>query len=337
MKKPLAILLIFLHILPSIPFAKQAQTIAVIEFEGLDISQVAAKALTNELESYLSNMGIYRVVERGQMENILQEQGLQQTGCISSECAVEVGQALGAQLLVSGSISKIGTIYSIAAKILDVETGEVIKSANYRYRGEDIGELLEGMADIATQLTGKSVNKTPVVTKPSSITPPKTPPSVPYTRTEKPRSVKYGPGTGSVVFNFNTDSLSSWSLNNLPKQQDLELRLYTTDGNNTQVNRSYIKNIYNPQTVTLPSGLYRIAVFTPIGYKDRIYDNDGGTPQLPRVVIKAGETRNIKIYISRSGEQLDEEFGLLAACGLALFIGFLAYGSKKWGHVGDDY
>ena len=58
MKKPLAILLVFLHILPSIPFAQQAQTIAVIEFEGLDISQVTAKALTNELEGYLSNMGI---------------------------------------------------------------------------------------------------------------------------------------------------------------------------------------------------------------------------------------------------------------------------------------
>ena len=193
MKKHLTILLIFLHILPSIPFAKQAQTIAVIEFEGLDISQVTAKALTNELESYLSNMGIYRVVERGQMENILQEQGLQQTGCISSECAVEVGQALGAQLLVSGSISKIGTIYSIAAKILDVETGEVIKSANYRYRGEDIGELLEGMADIATQLTGKSVNKAPIVTKPSLTTQPKTRPSAPYRSPQRPRTVQSTP------------------------------------------------------------------------------------------------------------------------------------------------
>ncbi|MDP6583595.1 MAG: PEGA domain-containing protein, partial [Anaerolineales bacterium] len=163
MKKLLAILLLFFS------FASAQKTIAVIEFEGLGISQVTAKALTNELESYLSNMGIYRVVERGQMENILQEQGLQQTGCISSECAVEVGQALGAQLLVSGSISKIGTIYSVTAKIMDVETGEVIKPANYRYRGDDVGELLDGMADIVAQLTGQSVKKTPIVTTPTPV------------------------------------------------------------------------------------------------------------------------------------------------------------------------
>ena len=53
MKKHLAILLIFFHILPSIPFAQQAQSIAVIEFEGLGISQTEANALTNELEIYL--------------------------------------------------------------------------------------------------------------------------------------------------------------------------------------------------------------------------------------------------------------------------------------------
>ena len=290
MKKPLAILLIFLHILPSIPFAKQAQTIAVIEFEGLDISQVAAKALTNELESYLSNMGIYRVVERGQMENILQEQGLQQTGCISSECAVEVGQALGAQLLVSGSISKIGTIYSIAAKILDVETGEVIKSANYRYRGEDIGELLEGMADIATQLTGKSVKKAP-----SSI--PQRPRTVQSTPVDKTR---YGPEKGAVIFNINVSDAK------------LSIR---TGGRNTTVKYSANERIGNTKPIELLTGQYRYEV-NKAGYEKRSN----------WVKIEAGETKNIKIKLRSElpmflpGDREALDFGLVTMFCSVIFL-----------------
>ena len=44
------------------------------------------------------------------MGAILEEQGLQQSGCVSSECAVEVGNALGAKFIVTGSISKVGNI-----------------------------------------------------------------------------------------------------------------------------------------------------------------------------------------------------------------------------------
>jgi len=194
MKKHLAILLIFFHILPSIPFAQQVQSIAVIEFEGLGISQAEAKALTNELEIYLSNLGVYRIIERGEMENILQEQGLQQTGCIASECAVEIGKMVGAQLLVSGSVSKVGSIFSVTAKILNVETGELVKSASYKVRGQIDNVLTEGMADIASQLTGKFVKPTTVIRSPTP-TPVVTTqqPKAPSPSPQKPRTVYISP------------------------------------------------------------------------------------------------------------------------------------------------
>ena len=50
MKKFLTIILFLFS------FLSAQQTIAVIEFEGLNVSQVTSKALTNELEGYLSNM-----------------------------------------------------------------------------------------------------------------------------------------------------------------------------------------------------------------------------------------------------------------------------------------
>ena len=50
-----------------------AQTpIAIIDFEGKEISQSEASALTDRLRNELINNGHYKVVERDMMEEILQ-------------------------------------------------------------------------------------------------------------------------------------------------------------------------------------------------------------------------------------------------------------------------
>ena len=75
--------------------------------------------------------GRFTLVERQQMGEILEEQGFQQSGCVSSECAVEVGAALGAKFIVIGSISKVGTLFSVNARFLDVETSQIIQSISH--------------------------------------------------------------------------------------------------------------------------------------------------------------------------------------------------------------
>ena len=162
MKQPLAILLLLFS------FVSAQQTIAVIEFEAKGISQIEASALSDELEMHLTNIGGYTLVERGKVEEVLQEQGFQQTGCTSDECAVEVGMLLSVQNIVIGSISKVGSTYSVNAKIVDVETGEIIKTASYKFRGLIDDLLVSGMAEVASELMGKGVQRTEVV----SSTPP---------------------------------------------------------------------------------------------------------------------------------------------------------------------
>jgi TolB-like protein len=156
MKKPLAILLLLFS------FASAQQTIAVIEFEGKGVSQPEASALSDELEIHLSNIGGYIVIERSERGNILEEQGFQQTGCVSSECAVEVGKLLGSQLIVVGSISKVGSTFAVTAKIVDVQTGKITRTANYKYRGIIDDLLISGMAEVASQLTGQGGPKVSV-------------------------------------------------------------------------------------------------------------------------------------------------------------------------------
>ena len=129
-------------------------TIAVLDFDGDGVSQSETRTLTNRLRDEMFNTGIYIVLERGKMDEVLKEQGFQQTGCVTSECAVEVGNMLGVQQMIGGSIGKVGNIHTVSARIIDVESGEVLKSANYDHIG-DIGQLLiSGMKAIAKQLAG---------------------------------------------------------------------------------------------------------------------------------------------------------------------------------------
>jgi len=118
-------------------------TVAVLDFEGRGISQLEAATLTDRLLSELANTNAVILVERNQMQEILEEQGFQQSGCTTDECAAEVGALLGVQYMVSGSIGKIGNSYTIDAKMFSVETGATEKTVSKTYKGEVDGLITE--------------------------------------------------------------------------------------------------------------------------------------------------------------------------------------------------
>ncbi len=123
--------------------------LAIIDFTGKGISDVEASALTDRLQNELLPLAKYKLVERELIENILFEQGLQQTGCITNECIIEIGKLLGVDKIIGGSISKIGNMYSIYAKIISIGTGEIIKSSTFDYEGDIEHLLVYGMKYIA--------------------------------------------------------------------------------------------------------------------------------------------------------------------------------------------
>lgn len=128
--------------------------LAVIGFEGKGVSQVEASALTDRLRTEILGTVKMKVVERGEMEELLKEQEFQQTGCVSSECMVEAGKLLGANQIVGGSISRVGNTFSVNARIMNVKTGKLIKTYTYDYSGK-IDEIMKyGMKEVAFNLSG---------------------------------------------------------------------------------------------------------------------------------------------------------------------------------------
>ncbi len=131
--------------------------IAVVEFEGKNISQAEASILTDRLRNELFRTDAFQVIEREMVEQILSEQDFQLSGCTTNECLVEVGKLVGVGIIVGGSIGKVGNVFTVSARLVDVETGKLVQVTDYDYEGE-IGELLKsGMRGVALELSGEKI------------------------------------------------------------------------------------------------------------------------------------------------------------------------------------
>ena len=88
-------------------------SIAVLDLEvGKDVSVSLLRPLTERLREELFNTGKYRILDRKNMEKILVQQGINLSDCTSSECAVNVGQLLSVDKIVTGSVSKVEGVIS---------------------------------------------------------------------------------------------------------------------------------------------------------------------------------------------------------------------------------
>lgn len=115
--------------------------IAVLDLDPTGISMTDAQFLSDRLRTELFETGKFQVVERGKMNDILTEQGFQKSGCTSLECAVEIGQLLNVSAMVAGNIGRIDDIYSISIRMIDVESGVILRTATRDFEGK-LSELL---------------------------------------------------------------------------------------------------------------------------------------------------------------------------------------------------
>lgn len=133
-----------------------------------DLSNLTRKALSDDETGAITqhirvklfnSMPNYRWLERGRIEEILDEQKFQASGCADQSCVVEMGQLLGARKMVAGSISRVGDTYSMALNVIDIETGIVDKSVSEVCPGCREGQLYQLAENAVRALSGKTPRK----------------------------------------------------------------------------------------------------------------------------------------------------------------------------------
>ncbi len=135
--------------------AKMAPAIAVSNLEALGLSSSDALVITDQLRSEFMKTQAFQVIERSQMEEILKEQGFQQSGCTNDECAVKIGQVLGAQYIAVGSLGSAGSYTMLTCRIIDVGTAKIVANYTFKNRGGVDAMVENGV----TNMTGELIHE----------------------------------------------------------------------------------------------------------------------------------------------------------------------------------
>jgi len=80
------------------------------------------------LSTYFVNAGL-SIVERNMLDKLLKEQSFQETGAVNPETAKRVGKLIGAEAIVTGSITNLKSVIAINCRVIDTRTGRIFAAA----------------------------------------------------------------------------------------------------------------------------------------------------------------------------------------------------------------
>jgi len=136
------------------PASPKLPTVAVMPLQAKGVSVTDADVITDAIATQLQQTGTQRVLERAQMDQILKEQGFQQSGiCEGGECAVQMGKILSVDRILVGSVGLVGRTYTLNLRMVAVGTGEVFRSDMKSVRGTIDDVLTTLVPQTVTDLT----------------------------------------------------------------------------------------------------------------------------------------------------------------------------------------
>jgi len=136
-------------------------SIAVIRFKTLnkeaqDIS--LGELISETFTSSLVNSRNFKIIEREQLDKLVKEMEMGQTGFIETTDAVEIGKMLHADAIITGSVALLGGQIQLNARIIEVESAYVISAdtKTMSYTLKNINRMTnEIVSKLASKLDGR--------------------------------------------------------------------------------------------------------------------------------------------------------------------------------------
>ncbi len=122
-------------------YSQEKIKIAVLDFYFINTSKDIAIAVYDEITVKLIDSKKFTVVERDNLNRVFQELKLQNSNEFSDTNAVEIGNYLGAQIVLFGKIQKFGSKYRVSVKGVDVKTASAVFAKMITTENED--EILD--------------------------------------------------------------------------------------------------------------------------------------------------------------------------------------------------
>jgi curli biogenesis system outer membrane secretion channel CsgG len=143
------------------------KTLAILPFENNSVTEPErfaplSKGLSAMLTTDLKNAGTtLKLLEREQIQAMLKEVALSQSGSVDQSTAVRVGRMLGAQAIAFGSFMVLGTDVRMDLRIVKVETSEMLMA-------ESIVGSSDAFIDLERKLAGKIAGSLKIALQPAT-------------------------------------------------------------------------------------------------------------------------------------------------------------------------
>ena len=135
--------------------------IAVLDFEtGTGVSGELEGTLADRVRVEILKRDDLVLLDRRNIELIIEEQKLGASGLVSEETAVKIGSLAGASLVTRGTVVKFGSALVLSLTLIDVKTGEILAVVTREVRGGEAG-LPDAATAAAAEVfgTGRAVTK----------------------------------------------------------------------------------------------------------------------------------------------------------------------------------
>lgn len=162
--KPLALVLCVAGF--ALPAAAQQDTrpgVAVLSFENggsygrtKDDYDALRRGIAGLMISELSRNSAVRLVDRAETARLLDEQALASAGRVDAATAAQVGKLVGARYMVTGSFIDMYGEFRIDARIINVETGEILKTVRSDPQLKDIKQLDRIIQSVAERVMAET-------------------------------------------------------------------------------------------------------------------------------------------------------------------------------------
>jgi TolB-like protein len=135
----------------------QKQTIAVVEFADLrgNVTDFG-RFISEELITRLYQTKKFKVIERQLLNKVIAEQKLSLTGVIEQTAAQRLGKVLGVDAIASGTVTDLGKILRVNARLISTGTGEVFAVAVTEIAKDDSVLALMGAGNTGPTNTSSS-------------------------------------------------------------------------------------------------------------------------------------------------------------------------------------
>lgn len=133
---------------------QRRQTVAVFPFENYAVEKPERLAFMSDwvpdsISEKLLQTGELRVVERQKLVEILREQNLGASGLADPSTRATLGRISGAQTMIFGAFSSFGDRFQMDARVVDTESGLVLKTVSSQGGLKDARAVT---SDLANQL-----------------------------------------------------------------------------------------------------------------------------------------------------------------------------------------